>query len=74
MSFESELQTYFAKKKHVETNIHFPENFRELLATANKNYGDKTAVNFFDQVSKNGVGMQLTFSELHNSCYQRAHG
>lgn len=74
MSFESELEAYFVRKKHVETSIAFPENFRELLASANKNYGDKTAINFFEQVSEKGVGMQLTFSELHDSVYHLAHG
>jgi acyl-CoA synthetase (AMP-forming)/AMP-acid ligase II len=74
MSFESELEAYFVRKNHVETSIPFPENFRELLALANKNYGDKTAINFFEQVSEKGVGVQLTFSELHDSVYHLAHG
>jgi len=74
MSFESELEAYFIRKKLVETSIPFPENFRELLASANKNYGDKTAINFFEQVSEKGVGVQLTFSELHDSVYNLAHG
>lgn len=74
MSFESELEAYFVRKKHVETNIPFPENFRDLLASAKKNYGNKTAINFFEQVSEKGVGMQLSFSELHDSVYHLAHG
>ncbi|ALO35067.1 hypothetical protein CMT41_10320 [Colwellia sp. MT41] len=74
MSLEAELQAYFTKKQHIETGINFPENFRELLAFANENYGDKTAVNFFEQKSIKGVGVQLTFAELHDSVYRLAHG
>lgn len=74
MSLESELQEYFSKKLHVETNVDFPANFRELLTFANKNYGDKAAINFFEQASVKGQGVQLTFAELHDSVYRLAHG
>lgn len=74
MSFSTEMQAYIAKKHEVETRLDFPENFRELLDNASAKYSDKIAVNFFEQTTETGVGLQLTFSELHDKVYRLAQG
>lgn len=67
---QTQINAYLASKARVEKDVTFPKNFRELLTNAAKNYGDKPAVNFFEQ----GTGVSLSFSTLASKVNQLADG
>ncbi|GAB2505078.1 class I adenylate-forming enzyme family protein [Microbulbifer agarilyticus] len=61
-------QVYLQRKKEIEKNNSFPENFADLLQKAMTRYGDATALNYFDQ------GRSLSFVEVYQQVYQIADG